>query len=224
MPSPTEGLNPAQRSVVEHGDGPLLVVAGAGTGKTKTLAARVAALLEQGVQPERILLLTFTRRAAAEMLGRAGRSADPAAARRVWGGTFHAVAHRLLRVHGTTIGLGSEFSVLDQGDAAELMGLVRSEVATGRNRFPRSDTLVSIYSRVANTQRPLREVLEGSFPWCTADAATVGQVFSEYTERKRAQQLLDFDDLLLFWVAATANETVGPALADRFEHVLVDEY
>ena len=224
MPSPIEGLNPAQRQVVDHGVGPLLVVAGAGTGKTKTLAARVAALLERGTPPERILLLTFTRRAAAEMLSRAGRSADPAAARRVWGGTFHAVAHRLLRVHGATIGLGPEFSVLDQGDAGELMGLVRTEAVTGRSRFPRADTLVAIYSRVANTQRPLREVLEASFPWCGADASTIGQVFSEYTERKRAQQLLDFDDLLLFWVAATANETVGPTLASRFEHVLVDEY
>jgi DNA helicase-2/ATP-dependent DNA helicase PcrA len=224
VPTPTEGLNPAQRRVADHGDGPLLVVAGAGTGKTKTLAARVATLLGRGTPPERILLLTFTRRAAAEMLSRAGRSADPAAARRVWGGTFHAVAHRLLRIHGSTIGLGPEFSVLDQHDAGELMGLVRSEAATGRARFPRADTLVAIYSRVANTQRPLREVLDSWFPWCTADAAAIGQVFSEYTERKRAQQLLDFDDLLLFWVAATANETVGPVLAERFEHVLVDEY
>ena len=227
MPTATaEALNQAQRRVVDHGDGPLLVVAGAGTGKTKTLAARVAALLQRGVQPERILLLTFTRRAAAEMLSRAARSADPAAARRVWGGTFHAVAHRILRHHGATVGLGSEFSVLDQGDAADLMGLVRSDrsAASSRGRFPRQDTLVTIYSRVANTQRPLREVLERAFPWCVGDAEAIGRVFAEYAERKRAQQLLDFDDLLLFWAAAAAHASLGPVLSDLFDHVLVDEY
>ncbi|HEV3449677.1 MAG TPA: ATP-dependent helicase [Acidimicrobiia bacterium] len=221
-----EELNRAQRSVVEHGDGALLVVAGAGTGKTKTLAARVATLLRRGVPPERILLLTFTRRAAAEMLRRAARSADPASAQRVWGGTFHAVGHRILRVHGAAVGLGSEFSVLDPGDAADLMGLVRSErsAAHGSGRFPRQDTLLAIYSRVANMQRPLREVLERTFPWCAGDAATIGQVFNEYVERKRAQQLLDFDDLLLFWAAAVAHSSVGPVLRQLFDHVLVDEY
>ncbi|HEV2309021.1 MAG TPA: ATP-dependent helicase, partial [Acidimicrobiia bacterium] len=218
-------LNPAQRRVVEHGDGPLLVVAGAGTGKTNTLAARVAALLARGVVPERILLLTFTRRAAAEMLERAGRLTDPTTSRRVWGGTFHAMAHRLLRVHGAALGLDAAFSVLDQADAADLMGLVRGECAAETHgRFPRQDTLLAIYSRVANTQRPLRDVLADAFPWCSVDAATLAGIFREYVERKTAQHLLDFDDLLLYWARATADEHVGERLAGLFDHVLVDEY
>jgi len=229
MPTPTAvadvELNPAQRRVVGHGDGPLLVVAGAGTGKTNTLAARVAALLTRGVSPERILLLTFTRRAAAEMLQRAGRLADPASSRRVWGGTFHAMGHRLLRVHGAALGLDPGFSVLDQSDAADLMGLVRSEqAASTHTRFPRQDTLLAIYSRVANTQRPLRDVLTDAFPWCATDAATLAAIFGEYVERKRAQELLDFDDLLLFWARAAADPCVGERLAGLFDHVLVDEY
>jgi DNA helicase-2/ATP-dependent DNA helicase PcrA len=219
-------LNAEQRRVVEHGDGPLLVIAGAGTGKTKTLAARVADLIDRGVRPERILLLTFSRRAAAEMLRRAGQVTDPAAARRVWGGTFHAIGHRLLRVHGAALGLGAGFSVLDRGDAAELMGLVRSEVATNLHdrRFPRKDTLLAIYSRVANTQRPLREVLDRAFPWCAADPDMIAMLFSAYADRKRAQALLDFDDLLLFWASATRQPHVGARLEGLFDHVLVDEY
>ncbi|HEY6319408.1 MAG TPA: ATP-dependent helicase [Acidimicrobiia bacterium] len=218
-------LNPAQRRVVEHGEGPLLVVAGAGTGKTNTLAARVGALIGRGVAPERILLLTFTRRAASEMLERAGRLTDAASSRRVWGGTFHAMGHRLLRIHGAALGLDPAFSVLDQADAADLMGLVRGEcAATTEGRFPRQDTLLAIYSRVANTQRPLRDVLTDAFPWCATDAATLASVFGEYVERKAAQRLLDFDDLLLYWARAAADPRVGDRLAALFDHVLVDEY
>ena len=219
-------LNAEQRRVVEHGDGPLLVIAGAGTGKTKTLAARVATLIDRGVRPERILLLTFSRRAAAEMLRRAGQVTDPVAARLVWGGTFHAIGHRLLRVHGAALGLAAGFSVLDQGDAAELMGLVRSEVATDLEdrRFPRKDTLLGIYSRVANTQRPLREVLDRAFPWCAADPDTIATIFGAYTDRKRAQALLDFDDLLLFWASAIRQPHLAARLEALFDHVLVDEY
>ena len=219
-------LNAEQRRVVEHGDGPLLVIAGAGTGKTKTLAARVATLIDRGVRPERILLLTFSRRAATEMLRRAAQVTDPVAARLVWGGTFHAIGHRLLRVHGAALGLAAGFSVLDQGDAAELMGLVRSEVASEvrDRRFPRKDTLLAIYSRVANTQQPLREVLDRAFPWCATDADTIAALFSGYTERKRAQQLLDFDDLLLFWASATRQPRLAARLEGLFDHVLVDEY
>lgn len=219
-------LNAQQRRVVEHGDGPLLVIAGAGTGKTKTLAARVASLLDRGVRPERVLLLTFSRRAASEMLRRAGQATDPAAARLVWGGTFHAIGHRLLRVHGASLGLGAGFSVLDQGDAAELMGLVRSDLAAhaAERRFPRKDTLLAIYSRVANTQRPLREILDRAFPWCDADASTIADTFTAYTDRKRTQALLDFDDLLLFWVGATRHPDLATRLGSLFDHVLVDEY
>ena len=225
-PTAAVDLNAEQRRVVEHGDGPLLVVAGAGTGKTNTLAARVAALLQRGVTAERILLLTFTRRAAAEMLHRAGRLADPEAARRVWGGTFHAVAHRLLRIHGAALGLDPAFSVLDQSDAADLMGLVRSEqvTAAAHARFPRQDTLLAIYSRVANTHQPLHEVLAETFPWCATDVATIALLFTAYIDRKHDQNLLDFDDLLLYWAHAADDDTVGRPLGGLFDHVLVDEY
>src|SRR5579864_9282852 len=148
----------AQQQAVEHRGGPLLILAGAGTGKTATLAGRVAALVEHGVAPERICLLTFSRRAAAEML----RRVDQRAAARVWGGTFHAVGHRLLRGHARRIGLDPAFTLLDEGDAAELMALVRHDLglsAPDGRRFPRAETLVKVASRVANSQQPLGEAI-----------------------------------------------------------------
>lgn len=220
----SSGLNDAQQRVVDHDGGPLLVVAGAGTGKTMTLAARVAALLRRGVPPERVLLLTFTRRAAAEMLARAARLGQDEAAERVWGGTFHAVAHRVLRMHAAALGLAPGFSVIDQSDAADLMALVRGEHAGQDRRFPRGPTLAAIYSRVVGAQEPLHDVLDRDFPWCVRDAEAIGTVFTAYTERKRAQALFDFDDLLLWWRAALLTPRLGSVIADSFDHVLVDEY
>ena len=221
------GLNPEQRAAVNHDDRPLLVLAGAGTGKTATLAARVAALLERGVPPERICLLTFSRRASTEMLARAGRMADPSLAARVVGGTFHAVATQLLRRYGSLIGLDPGFSVLDSADTTELIGLVRHDLglsgALGA-RFPRKETLASILSHVANAQVKLSDVLAHSFPWCAEDIEGIRAVFSAYTARKRAQQLCDFDDLLLLVRAIGANDVGRRALASLFDHVLVDEY
>lgn len=226
MESWLDELNPAQREAVTHNDGPLLVVAGAGTGKTRTLACRVAHLLDRGLPPERILLLTFTRRAAAEMLARAGRLVDPQAARRVWGGTFHAVANRLLRIHGRAIGLAPDFTVMDQGDAADMMNLIRNELdlAKGRRRFPRKQTLVSIYSRAVNAQEKLAAVLQAHFPWCADDRDGIASIFDVYAQRKREHNVLDYDDLLLFWNALACAPGVGDRVADRFEHILVDEY
>jgi len=148
-------LNPQQRAAVIHGEGPLLIVAGAGTGKTTTLAARVAHLLDRGVPAERILLLTFTRRSAREMLQRAATLSGHPDAERVWGGTFHAVGNRLLRLHGQTLGLSPDFTVLDQGDAAEVIGLLREELGfvTTERRFPRKETIAAIYSRTVNAAR-----------------------------------------------------------------------
>jgi DNA helicase II / ATP-dependent DNA helicase PcrA len=220
-----EGLNPMQRRAATFGDGPLLVVAGAGSGKTKTLACRVAHLIDRGVPPERILLLTFTRRAAAEMIRRAGQMTDPVVAARVWGGTFHAVANRLLRRHAAAVGLPPQFSIVDQGDGADLMGMLRSELgfAGGKRRFPRKETLAAIYSRAINARTPLGEVLHKHFPWCADEIDGVREIFHAYTERKRGQGLLDYDDLLLFW-HALARSPAGESVAGSFDHILVDEY
>jgi DNA helicase-2/ATP-dependent DNA helicase PcrA len=221
------GLNPEQQAAVEHGNGPLVILAGAGTGKTATLAARVAALLASGVPPERLCLLTFSRRAAHEMLARAGRMGDPQLARRVVGGTFHAVAAQLLRRYGHLIGLDPGFTVMDASDTTELLGLVRHDLvlhAGTASRFPRKETLASILSQVANTQLRLSEVLARSFPWCAEDIEDIRAIFTGYTERKRAQQLCDFDDLMLLLRAFGTSEAGRRALAGVFDRVLVDEY
>src|SRR3954468_3995732 len=160
---PSDPLNPAQRAVVDHDDGPLLVVAGAGSGKTQTLAHRVAALVERGADPRRILLLTFTRRAAAEMTRRVARICRvDRDAGLVWAGTFHAIANRLLRMHAASVGLDPAFTLLDREDSADLIDRVRQEhgFSGTRERFPRKGTCLAIYSRVVNTQASLRACLE----------------------------------------------------------------
>jgi DNA helicase-2/ATP-dependent DNA helicase PcrA len=217
-------LNDQQRAAVEHGNGALLILAGAGTGKTGTLACRLAYLIETGADPGRICLLTFTRRAAQEMLSRAARYTTREAAGQVWGGTFHAVANRVLRLHGRRLGLDQGFTVMDQGDAASLMGLVRHEVLANLGdgnqhgpRFPRAQTLTEIYSRVVNTGASLSIVLETSFPWCRPGASAMPAIFAAYVARKREQHLLDFDDLLLCWRALEGRPPM-------WDHVLVDEY
>ncbi len=221
------GLDDAQIAAVSHDGGPLVIVAGAGTGKTRTLTARVARLLSDGVDPTRVLLLTFTRRAAADMLARAAvLCGDPRAARKLWGGTFHAVAHRLIGMHAEALGLPVGTSVLDQADARDLMDLLRSDHGlTGTaERFPRGSTLADAYSRAVNTGRPAREVIAGQFPWCEPHVDAMLELFRAYTARKRAGGLLDFDDLLLAWRSLLADPVVGPAIAGRWDHVLVDEY
>ena len=251
------GLDDAQLTAATHGDEPLVIVAGAGTGKTRTLTSRVAHLLERGTAPERILLLTFTRRAADDMLARAAalarlpRVARAGHAGRLWGGTFHAVAHRFVAMHAESLGLPSRFSVLDQADAADVMDLLREECGldpgqrggpgaeagdspggpttpttptTPTVRLPRPATLVDVYSRCVNTRRPLREVLADDFPWVEPRVDAIANLFRAYAARKRAHGLLDFDDLLLCWRALLADPVVGAGIAARFDHVLVDEY
>jgi DNA helicase-2/ATP-dependent DNA helicase PcrA len=222
-----ESLNPCQLEAVTCGDGPVLVIAGAGTGKTWTLACRVAYLIEQGVPPEHILLLTFSRRAAREMLSRADRLGLGNRTGKVWGGTFHAIANRLLRLYGRALGLSPDFTVLDQADMADLMDFIRGEQHPARDkherRFPRKDTLVAIYSRMVNAEEGLSTVLESAFPWCAEDADGIRSIFAEYTRRKRTQNVLDYDDLLLFW-RALGSTPAGKDAARQFDHVLVDEY
>jgi DNA helicase II / ATP-dependent DNA helicase PcrA len=223
------GLDEAQRRAVDH-DGPaLLIVAGAGTGKTRTLVARLARLINSGAAPDRLMLVTFSRRAADELIRRVGPLVGADLARRVQVGTFHSIAHRLLRQHGERFGLGGGFSVLDHGDMADLMQLARQSISgqtneERRRRFPRKDTLVSVYSRVVNAGEPLRDVLVRSFPWVQEHESVIAAIFDAYTEHKRKQSLLDFDDLLLYWRAAALDPMVGPVLADAYDHVLVDEF
>ena len=197
-----EQLNPEQRAAVTHRGGPLLILAGAGTGKTATLCTRVAWLLAGGVPAPRILLLTFTRRAAREMTQRAhvlARRVAPDAGR-VLGGTFHSIAHRMVRLHASSLGLGQGFSLLDAADACDLMDLVREELgqAAGRRRFPRAQTMLDIYSRAINASAPLAAVLAEAFPWCEEHRDALAQCFRAYGARKRALALLDLDDLLLY--------------------------
>jgi DNA helicase II / ATP-dependent DNA helicase PcrA len=219
-------LNPRQQEAVALRGAPVLVVAGAGSGKTKTLACRVAHLVDEGVAPERILLLTFSRRAAQEMLRRAALATARDGLGQVWGGTFHAIACRLLRSHGTAVGVPPAFTVMDQGDGADMMNLVRAELRLDRSekRFPRKDTLAAIYSRTVNAQTKLSEVLDRWFPWCRADFEPIGDLFRLYVERKQSQGVLDYDDLLLYWYALVASPETGPRIAEMFDHILVDEY
>jgi DNA helicase-2/ATP-dependent DNA helicase PcrA len=220
-------LNAEQLAGATHPGGPLLILAGAGTGKTTTLCARVAWLVTQGVAPERIMLLTFTRRAARELLQRT-RTLVPmrAGSGGVVGGTFHSVAHRFVRMHAATLGLASGFSVLDAGDAADLIDLIREEHghAQSKRRFPKKSTLLDIYSRTVNAQRTLSEVVTEHFPWCGDHIDEIGALFKAYTARKRALSVLDLDDLLLHWRALAADEVIGAALSDTIEHLLIDEY
>jgi DNA helicase II / ATP-dependent DNA helicase PcrA len=220
-------LNPEQAAAATHPGGPLLILAGAGTGKTTTLCSRVAWLVSEGVAPERILLLTFTRRAAREMLERA-RSlvAMPAGAGGVVGGTFHSVAHRFVRMHASSLGLAPGFAVLDASDAADLLDLIREEHGHAQRdrRFPKKSTLLDIYSRTVNAQRTLSEVVVESFPWCEEQVEEIAALLKAYTARKRALAALDLDDLLLYWRALGADDVVGAAIEDAFDHVLIDEY
>jgi DNA helicase II / ATP-dependent DNA helicase PcrA len=219
-------LNDEQRRAATHPSGPLLILAGAGTGKTTTLCARVAWLVEQGVPPDRILLLTFTRRAAREMLSRARATVGgKTSSRFVVGGTFHSVAYRTILHEAPLLGLDA-VSLFDAPDAADLLDLLREEngLASMERRFPRKGTLLDIYSRTVNAQRELSEVLVESFPWCADYGEEIAGLFRVYTARKRELNALDLDDLLLYWHAALSDARLNGRLAARYEHVLVDEY
>ncbi len=211
--------------------GPLLIVAGAGTGKTNTLAHRVAHLILHGVDPGRILMLTFTRRAAAEMRRRAAdivRAASGGAIleRFGWSGTFHSIGNRLLRHYAGALRLDPQFTVLDRGDAADLIDALREELGLARKeqRFPRKETCLQIYSHRVNTQRPLRATLEEQFPWCAHWEEELTRLYRSYLERKQRESLLDYDDLLLYWHVMMSDTRLASLVGGQFDHVLVDEY
>jgi len=236
------GLNEQQQAAVRHGDGPLLIVAGAGTGKTRTLVHRVAQAIDQGVAPGRILLLTFTRRAAGEMLRRvdgllrqladASRKDAPGkrsrfhGSKRVWGGTFHATATRLLRAYGKSVGVDPAFTIHDRTDSEDLLDVVRTELRLAKTdkRFPKKRTCMAIYSHCVNSQRPLESVLADAYPWCGDYADELKRLFRAYVDRKESAAVLDYDDLLLFWHGLMEEEKAARKVRDRFDRVLVDEY
>jgi DNA helicase-2/ATP-dependent DNA helicase PcrA len=221
-------LNERQREAAQSASNPLLIIAGAGTGKTNTLAHRVAHLVLEGVAPERIVLLTFTRRAALEMTRRAGRIVAEAhrSVRLPWSGTFHSVANRLIRRYCAAVGLTERFSVLDRGDAADLMDVVRHELGFSKTekRFPRKDTCVAIYSHRVNTRGELKDTLKDAFPWCVEWEDELKRLFKGYVERKLNNQALDYDDLLLYWHAMMEDESLAREIGANWDHVLVDEY
>jgi DNA helicase-2/ATP-dependent DNA helicase PcrA len=237
-----EGLNPAQRHAAAYGIGaekratpPLLIAAGAGTGKTRTLAHRVARLILGGIDPCRLLLLTFTRRAALEMTRRAqqllaasrgGATAGAEAGLLPWSGTFHSIGNRLLRQYAATLALNPAFTVLDRADGADLMDLVRSDLglARARSRFPKKGTCLAIYSYSVNAGCPLAETLADSYPWCGEWEAELKRLFAGYVAAKQHDDVLDYDDLLLYWREAARLPAIAARMRAEFDHILVDEY
>ncbi len=219
-------LNPEQLRVVMHPGGPMLALAGAGTGKTRTLVYRACRLIEDGVPPARILLLTFTNKAAREMLDRVEHLVEGTAGR-VTGGTFHSAGHRILRRHASLLGYSERFSILDREDATDLMGQALSDLSPDlpKRRTPRPRLLLDIYSFVINTGRELEQVLLERAPQYVDQGEAMAAVFRRYLERKRQADAMDFDDLLLNWLLLlTRQPAVRRELAERFLHILVDEY
>ena len=235
-------LNADQRRAVEHGvtgrganvAPPLLVIAGAGSGKTNTLAHRVAHLIVNGADPARLLLLTFSRRAAVEMETRAQRIVATALGTKhgsasialPWAGTFHAIGARILRQYAAAIGLEPNFTIHDREDSADLMNLVRHELKLSETekRFPSKSTCLSIYSRAVNATEPLDQVLRQQFPWCAEWEAELRALFDAYVAAKQRQKVLDYDDLLLYWAELMTVPELAHEVGGQFDHVLVDEY
>jgi DNA helicase-2/ATP-dependent DNA helicase PcrA len=233
-------LNDEQRAAATFEGAQLRILAGAGTGKTTALTARVAWLVAGGMPAERVMALTFTRRAAREMMHRceqmladgkptladAGGARRPRRRARIVGGTFHSIAHRTLRRHAVALGLPEGFSILDTSDAGDVMDMIRDEhrAAASGQRFPKKGTLLDVYSRAVNTQRTLSAVIDEVAPWCKPQLEPIASICRGYVNRKRTLGLVDFDDLLLYWRAAAADDKLGPLIASEIDHVCVDEY
>ena len=237
--SALDDLNDAQRAAAEHGVGdpdgpePLLVIAGAGAGKTNMLAHRVAHLILSGADPRRIMLATFSRRAAAELNRRVQRLlqrrlAPDAAALAVptYSGTFHAIGARLLREYAPRIGLDPQFTIHDREDSADLLNWARhaAGLSDRPDRFPTKATCLAIYSRIVNSRATLAETLGRVFPWAAAHESALNGLFASYVEAKQRQSVLDYDDLLLYLAQMLAEPEIAAEIAARFDHLLVDEY
>jgi DNA helicase-2/ATP-dependent DNA helicase PcrA len=221
-----EQLNQEQLDVVMAGEGPMLVIAGAGSGKTRALTYRVSRLIEDGVDPNDILIVTFTNKASREMLSRVEELVTTDT-RRIWGGTFHSIGNRLLRRYADSLGYRSNFTILDDEDAKEMMESAISSlgIKTLEKRFPKGDVLLDIYSFLINTRTPLELHLEQNYPHFLMFSAEIVNVFRRYKERKRDANAMDFDDLLVYWkVLLDDHEEISAALKRRFRHILVDEY
>jgi DNA helicase-2/ATP-dependent DNA helicase PcrA len=219
-------LNEQQLAAVTAPPGPALVIAGAGSGKTRALTYRVAYLLEQGIAPERILLLTFTNKAAREMMRRVtdllGQELSS-----LWGGTFHAVGNRILRLHAQRLGYGRDFTILDRDDAKQLLAacLEGAGADTKEGGFPKADVLADIFSLAVNTGREVADVLDERYDYFTPLASDLATLSELYTVRKRAANVMDFDDLLALWLQLLRQEPeVGQHYQQRFQFILVDEY
>ncbi|MGL4092270.1 ATP-dependent helicase [Agrobacterium cavarae] len=237
-----EKLNEQQRKAVEHGvglaegetGGPLLIIAGAGSGKTNTLAHRVAHLIVNGADPRRILLMTFSRRAASEMSRRVericrnvlGSNSAILTDALAWSGTFHGIGARLLRMYAEQIGLNVDFTIHDREDSADLINLARHELGFSKteSRFPTKGTCLAIYSRTVNSQTPLSEILRQHYPWVAMWEEQLKELFAAYVEAKQSQNVLDYDDLLLYWAQMVGDPDLADDIGKRFDHVMVDEY
>ncbi len=237
-----EKLNDRQRQAVEHGVampdgtivGPLLIIAGAGSGKTNTLAHRVAHLIVNGADPRRILLMTFSRRAASEMARRVQRICKQVLGDHstvmtdalAWAGTFHGMGARLLRIYAKQIGLSADFTIHDREDSADLMNLIRHELGFSKmeSRFPTKGTCLAIYSRVVNSESTIGVVLKNAYPFALGWEDQLKQLFAAYVDAKQHQNVLDYDDLLLYWAQMMSDAALAEDVGHRFDHVLVDEY
>ncbi|WP_456431012.1 DUF3553 domain-containing protein [Thermosulfuriphilus sp.] len=220
-------LNPAQYEAVTTLYGPLLVIAGAGSGKTRTLVYRMARLVEEGVAPENILLLTFTRKAATEMLRRAAALLSEGRCEEVIGGTFHSLSHLMLREYGGLLGLSRHFTILDRGDAEDAINLLRNALGFSERgrRFPKKETIAAIFSKAVNKMLSLGEIIEAEYPHLLGDVEDLARLFRHYVQYKLEHQLLDYDDLLVYWRRILVEfPQVREAVAERFRFIMVDEY
>lgn len=220
-----EELNESQYQAVINTDGPVLVIAGAGTGKTRTLVYRLARLVELGVKPEQILLLTFTRKSAQEMLNRAASILD-SRCDNVSGGTFHSFANIILRKYSNQLGLKNSFVILDKSDSEDAMNLLRSKIIdTKKQRFPRKGTLCEIYSKAVNKNIPVAEFVTLEYPNFISCTDQIIEVCKSYAEYKRENSLLDYDDLLLYLkLLLTSNENIRKKISEFYKYIMIDEY